>query len=709
MKSACLGIIMLLSFQLSFAQKYNLKTKKTVYDSLIIFSNTKTFNSNKDQIDINHKKYLYFEYTSNEQILKVEIYSQNAKYQFLRLHSSPDFDILDSLQKIDNEYYRFRIRFKNISETDQLSLLFDVLGLNEIRTIEIPLLAYTNTEAQFNPGPEDLYLGEVRKFEIITNNIDNLKIDGLWKNTDNFDYQISRNQNNAYIFIEPKNGGEQTFSLLLESKKPYLSDDGVLVYQLPIINHTFNIKNSRHVFLRMDTREITRNPADLKGVEVQLENNRRLQIEKTYRVEASEEVGSPLIAEIFTKRRLTNDKIVCEFRPYNDHKISEGSLFIKDGDSPLFITNVEISPMPSITKISILRNGNNWTNSLNVRPGEVVDIRIEGKSLRKTKFHFDEIQIISSDTVSQSDYVHQYKLRVPINISKTVHNIYLGSEKSGLSMTINEYRIPRPFDFINIDYGNGPVAISSILQPILHKRTVKDVSLSFDRNRIDQGDFLYGQQLINIKVRIEDKNGILVETRDIGNFTICPGESSPRFNFYSQSGCRLSEIYLNNYLSKKTFSLSEWSKIEITIEHVSSAYSSEGYSQKVVIYNQRRTTFDVDVSIPAGLITQNLSKDASLSPLVSGIGLAMFAQFSFYKKNEIKRLIPFKAGFGFLAQNALNFNPDAKRDLGLVVITSVHPIKSRSKFSFPLYGGFGYFMQKKEFFFLVGPGIRVSF
>ncbi|MDD4576657.1 MAG: hypothetical protein PHI36_09540, partial [Bacteroidales bacterium] len=66
MKSACLGIIMLLSFQLSFAQKYNLKTEKTVYDSLIIFSNTKTFNSNKDQIDINHKKYLYFEYTSNE-------------------------------------------------------------------------------------------------------------------------------------------------------------------------------------------------------------------------------------------------------------------------------------------------------------------------------------------------------------------------------------------------------------------------------------------------------------------------------------------------------------------------------------------------------------------------------------------------------------------------------------------------------------------
>lgn len=709
MKSAYIGIIMLLCFQSSFAQQNEMNIPPPIYDSLIIFSNNKIFNSNQDTIEFNNKKYLFFEYTSNEQVLKVELHSKNPHYQFIRLLSSPDFDILDSLQKIDNEYYRFRIRFKNISETDQLSLLFDVLGLNEIRTIEIPLLAYTHTQAQFNPVPDDLYLGEARKFEIITNNIDNLKIDGFWKSTDNFEYQITRNQNNAFIFIEPKNGGEHTFSFLLETKKPYLNDSGKLVHELPAINHTFIIKNSRHVFLRMDTREITRNPADLNGVEVQLDNNRLLQIGKTYRVEASEEVGSPLIAEIFTKRRLTNDKIVCEFRPYNDHKVSEGFLFIKDGDSPLFITNVEISPMPSINKISILRNGNNWTSSLSVKPGEIIDIRIEGKSLRKTTFHFDEIQIISSDTVTQSNYVHQYKLRVPINISKTVHNIYLGSEKSGSSITISEYKTPRPFDFINIDYGNGLVAYNSILQPILYKRTVKDISLSFDRNRIDQGDFLYGQQIINIKVRIEDKNGILIENRDIGNFTICPGESSPRFNFYSQSGCRLSEIYLNNFLSKKTFSLSEWSKIEITIEHVSSSYSTEGYSQKVVIYNQRRTTFDVDVSIPAGLITQSLSKDASLSPLVSGIGLAMFAQFSFYKKNEIQRLIPFKAGFGFLAQNALNFNPDANRDLGLVVITSVHPIKSRSKFSFPLYGGFGYFMQKSEFFFLVGPGIRVSF
>jgi hypothetical protein len=338
-----------------------------------------------------------------------------------------------------------------------------------------------------------------------------------------------------------------------------------------------------------------------------------------------------------------------------------------------------------------------------------VDIRIEGKSLRKAKFHFDELQVLSSDTVTQSDFVHQYKLRVPINISKTVHNIFLGSQKTASFITITEHQMPRPFDFINIDYGNGPVAFNSILQPILHKRTVRDVSLSFDRNKIDQGDLLFGRQHISIKVRVEDKNGILIESRDLGSFMICPGEASPRFNYYSKTGCRMSEIYLNNYLSKKTHSLSEWSKIEILIEHVANSYSTEGFSQKVVIYNQRLTTFDVDVSIPAGLITQSLTNDMKLSPLVSGIGLAMFAQFSFYKRNEIQRLVPFKAGFGFLAQNALNFNPDANRDLGLVIITSVHPMKSRSKFSFPLYGGLGYFMQKSEFFFLVGPGIRVSF
>jgi hypothetical protein len=87
----------------------------------------------------------------------------------------------------------------------------------------------------------------------------------------------------------------------------------------------------------------------------------------------------------------------------------------------------------------------------------------------------------------------------------------------------------------------------------------------------------------------------------------------------------------------------------------------------------------------------------------------MMAQFSFYKEGEIQQLLPVKVGLGFLAQNAFNFNQDAERDLGIVLIGSVYPLQKKGKLNFPLYGGFGYFMQEAKFFFLVGPGIRVSF
>jgi len=87
----------------------------------------------------------------------------------------------------------------------------------------------------------------------------------------------------------------------------------------------------------------------------------------------------------------------------------------------------------------------------------------------------------------------------------------------------------------------------------------------------------------------------------------------------------------------------------------------------------------------------------------------MLAQFSFYQRNEIQKLRPFKIGAGFLAKNAFNFNENAERDLGIVVLGSVYPTKKNRKFSFPLYAGMGYFLNESKFFFLIGPGISINF
>jgi len=45
----------------------------------------------------------------------------------------------------------------------------------------------------------------------------------------------------------------------------------------------------------------------------------------------------------------------------------------------------------------------------------------------------------------------------------------------------------------------------------------------------------------------------------------------------------------------------------------------------------------------------------------------------------------------------------------LVILGSIYPISREKKLTFPLYAGFGYFLQEKIPFFMLGPGIQVRF
>lgn len=709
LRNLILSLVVLGGFEAQ-AQHPGLNLPALLFDSLVVYSGDRAFSSTTNAVNYARVDRLSFEYTSNEQVLRGDAFKRASFNGSLRLLPSSDYDILDTLELIGNSYYKFRIRFKNLAETEFASLVFQTLAVDgKLANIEVPLFHYTKTKAAFYPGSDDLYLGEARKFELVTNNIDNVVLDGLWKQSGQFDYRLERTENRAFISVEPRMIGEHTLKLVLETKRPSLDGSNRPVFELPLIEHRFNVRNSRHVFLRMDVREVIRDPKNPKSTEVQIDNNRALQIGKTYRIEASEEVGSPLVAELFTLRRLTNDKVICELRPYGDHRMQDGYLFIKDGDVPVFMTSVEISPEPSISRLSVMRHGDDWSTSLSVKPGDVFDLRVEGSNLRRARFFFDEMVVVSSDSVTQSDVVRNYRLQVPINVSKKKIAIFDGNEATGFAFTITEHQRPRPLDFIYVNYGEGPVEVDLVDQPILYPKTLKDMVITFDRDKIDKGDQLYGRQHIQIRARIEDKDGNLIETRNLGTFMVCPSESSPRSDFYPASGCRLDDVFLNSFLSRKTHSLTEWSRIELIIEHVASSYSGEAYTQRVVVYNQRRVSFDVDVSIPAGLITQRIGRGEQISPLLTGIGFAMVAQFSFYRKDEIQRILPFKLGAGFLAQNAFNFNPEAERDLGIIIMSSVYPVKTTSKFSFPLFAGAGYFLQEDAFFVMIGPGIRVSF
>ena len=227
--------------------------------------------------------------------------------------------------------------------------------------------------------------------------------------------------------------------------------DKKLVYELPLLNYSFNIKSAGLVFLQTDKPEILFDDKATKdGITIQMDYNRYLQLNKTYIVDAQETPGSPLIATLYLHDKLTNNKVTGTLHIFNLHKQSDGYLYIKDGDDPKFITNLNIIPNTSIDKIKIMRNGRDWVEDNTIYPGETLNLRLEGQSLNKAKFTFDALIEIANDSIIKNDNFIEYKLKVPLNISKKNIIIYNYNQNTGKSLNVKEYQNARPFDYINI-------------------------------------------------------------------------------------------------------------------------------------------------------------------------------------------------------------------------------------------------------------------
>jgi hypothetical protein len=678
---------------------------KKYFSNVKITLDTTTYSLSNNTFIENGERKLAFEYKENNPVAVIKFYPNPSDIvdRTYSLKKSNEFEIIDSLLLLVDGYYRCKVQFIDLSQSEFLNVFLKTEG----RNLPVPLFPYTHTYATIYPGEGDFFIGEEKTIPIISNNEENIAVNPKWEKEENYEYRLYRSNDELFLSILPTSSGELEFKLPIGLNRPNI-EKGKAVYKLEPQTFTFNVKGSRLSFLQFDRREVVWKRDQKEGYELQLDNHAGLQINKTYRVEATDEKGGPLIAELYTVRRLSNDKVLCMFRPYNFHKISDGYLFIKDGDTPRFITNIDIAHEPKINNISILRAGGNWINSNQIYPGETVEIRLEGESLSRADFNFEDLRDVSTDSIVQNEVVSHYLLRVPVDIRKKSINIYNDDKKTGRSLDIIEYQRPRELDFVIIDYGGSPVIANDVSEPILHRGTIGDVSIQFDDYMIDERHELYGKQFLEIEVRIKDKSNKLIEKQVIDDVVICPGSSSPRsFSYTSPDGCMNEAISINDYVSNKTHSLEHWSTIEVIIKHRKNMYGGKGYTERIEIIKEKLVTFDVDLSIPAGLIIKKVGVDGF--PGLSGISLSMLAQFSFYQKGEIQRLRPYKIGAGFLAKNAFNFNPDAERDLGIVILGSVYPTRKERKFSFPLYAGMGYFLNEDKFFYLIGPGIRINF
>ena len=698
-------IIALLISSTSFAQ-----TQKVNYiDKVILQTETSSFSTSKDTVNYQKKNYVFFQYEKENEVCDVKVFpSSKYKIKDLSLVESADFKLLDSVVNYNNQYYTFKVQFQNLSTTGFLRfrLNIDIDSSSVIQ--DIPLLPVTNTTVKLDTKGEDLTIGEEKVYELISNHPENIRLIPDWQSTKDADYRITENNDQLYIHLVANTTGTKQISINLQTYKPSFAK-GILSCDLPPLNPSFTIKKAGLTFLQPDKSDFMMDDKlKNEGVEIQIDNSRLLQLNNTYLVEGKETAGSPLIAEIFTKEKLSNNKVLCILRAFNYHRKSEGYLYIKDNDNAKFISNFNIIPKVSIEHIKVMRNGKDWKEESTIYAGETFNLRIEGQSMDKSRFRFNELLNISSDSVVRNENAVEFKLKVPLDISKKTIEIYNYAENTGKALTLKEYQRPHPFDYIKINYGDGSKTLSEINGPELYDKTIKDVVVSFQTSKIDSINNLYGKQYLTLEIKVLGKKDEIIDDQTIEDIAVCPNEKSPRYPFYDRSDCKNSDISINSKITNSTYSLKDWSKIKLTFKNPTDKYPLGAQEKSVEIVLQKHHDFDIDVSFPTGLLIKRM--DTPGLGNFGGVSMAVIGQYSFYKKDKIKSLEPYKIGAGFLAVNAFDFSNDkSTRDLGAVVLGTLNPMNTDRKLSFSIYVGGGYLISAKTLFWLIGPGFTVQF
>ncbi|MDP4209082.1 MAG: hypothetical protein Q8928_09730 [Bacteroidota bacterium] len=735
-----------------------------LFKNLILKSDTLEFSLTKDTISSKGIKYLYFYYAHPDETCELSLFPDTAAHiSKLELLNSSDFAKSDSLVFVNQKYYKLKVKFANLSKSRFLSFMFSakIQGTEKPVIQEVKLLPYTHTSIGFFPGNEELFIGEEKIFDLTSNNSENIRLTGEWVSGEGINYRISERNGQLRVHLIPNALGQHQVTLRLQTNAPFITNSKEISYNLPPITQSFKIKASRLAFLGIDKKEITyEDDARKNGIEIQLDNHRQLILGKTYRIEEQEQAGGSLIAELFTKSYLTNDRVLCIFRPYSLHRTTAGYLYIKDGDDSRFITNIAITPKTSINSIQVMHEGQDWSPNQNVYPGETVEVKLEGDGFHKAKFHWEDVTDITPDTLMRNETQCYFKLKVPLDINKHRVALFNYGVNTGYGLSVKEYQTPRPLDFVTLNYGTGTRSLSKINPTVIQRNTINDITIGFDNTKIDANNKLYGKQYLDVEIRVLGKSGELIEMKSVKNLVICP-ENSPRSVYYKDKACTNSDLQLNTLLSNKTYKLSDFSKIQLEFKEQSDKYTEPAFSKQVEINLQRATVFDMDVSFPAGLMIQNLGKTqsekdafaqynidntayqleynaylkelelwtatpsgskptfdktapvkptkASFTDNLGGISLALIVQFSFPDPEKVGQSKPYRLGAGFLAINAFNFSQSAQRDLAAVILASLYPIKPGKLFSLPIHLGFGYKFQDKIPFLMLSPGIGVRF
>ncbi len=700
--------LLVVFFQFSMAQTVDL-----FFESITLKIDTSVYFSNKSTYLYQFEKHIFFKFIQNQQVAELIFRpTKDAQIAAIDIVSTADYTILDSLRAFEGNYFTGKIKFLDLENGKNVGVILSIkLKNDKYVNYQMKTIAYTETLLQPDQEPIELFVDEEKTIEIPCSDPYNIRYTNDIADAKEDDISIAPSLNAIKLKIKPKSIGNRKITLKLKTNKPFINKNNELSYELTPFIVSFTAKPNRIDYLNPVENVIFFSSDFKASTEIQFEYNKNMVLRKTYRIEDEAESGGNLIAEIFTQSQVGNsNKILCKVRTFSVHNAKDGYLYIKDGDKTRFMTNFSILEKPRVDDISMMHEGEDWTNNLHVSPGETIEIRIKGTGLQTSTFQFDGAEKINRDSTRLTDGVAFFTMHIPKNIPKKKVNIFMNKEASAYSLQIKEYQKPTNLDFVTINYGDKSLPLTHAIfdKPIFYDKSIKDVNINFDPSKIDENGKLFGKQYINIEIKLLNSKSDLIEIQNINQLVICPNENSPRGSFYDLKDCNNQSVSLNDVLLHKTYSLEPFTQVYITITHAPQKYPNEvGFTRKVKLILRRKIDFDLQVSFPAGLLLKKFNEPGYGN--LSGISIAFIAQMSFYDGERINKYKPYNFGAGFIALDAFNYSENSKsRDLGIVVLATLVPIQS-AKLSFPLYLGGGYLLRNATPFILFGPGLRFNF
>jgi len=683
---------------------------------VIINTDSSSFSLQENSINYRRSSYLYFVPNKLDEILFVKVIPKSS-YDITNISMVPtaNVEVVDSLIKIEDGSYTGSIRLVDAinNPNNRLVLKAQINGSAINRSVKLYPFIFPEM-AEIEPSIE-IYSGQEVRVPLPIRNAHLLAYNTTWEKQGIIDYQIVSSENGPTLLLRASRSGTQLLRLKFSSSKPYLRDDGLLSSELFNLNINVRSVFSKVNYLNFDKPSYYFEPEGANLISVRFDNNRNILLNRTYRIEDQEKPGGRLIGELFTRAIIENqDKVVASLRTYALHRVEDGYLYMKLGDQTAFFTNFNILKKPEITELSVLRPAKDWTQSHIVYPGETIELKFEGSGLNNSTIKFSDGKynaVIDTSRINES--VMYCNITIPVDVKERSIPITLNDHNTSFELIVKERERPRPLNFVTLNYGDGNRVINgqTFFTPALYGDEIGDMVIRFDENGIDEADQFFGVQYLEIEVRYWDKNKKLIESRQIEDIKIVPGKESLRYLGYNRANASNPMIKLNDIMVNKTYELRPWSQIEITVRHDKSKYGGLGYSQHVQVYRSDTYTVDVEVSFPAGLLAKKLDEPGIGN--LTGLSVASMANFSFYKKNQINKLQPFRIGLGFVMLNAFSSltttTGEEKDDIGVVALTSFQPLNSDSKVNFPLYAGFGYLFRSEALFLLIGPGIKFNF